>query len=51
MHSGRGLVVEIPTRRWIAYERGKMELDPFERIPLESQDRVYASPIWYSAER
>jgi hypothetical protein len=43
-------VMEIPTPRWLAYDRKNYDL--YDEMPADarysSQERAYSSPIWYS---
>ena len=43
-------VMEIPTPRWLAYDRKNYDL--YDEMPTDarysSQERAYSSPIWYS---
>jgi hypothetical protein len=41
-------VLEIPTRRWTAYDVKYFDLDVPDDISLINQQRVYTSPIWYT---
>ena len=43
-------VMEIPTPRWLAYDRKNYDLydEMPEDVRYSSQERAYGSPIWYS---
>ncbi len=41
-------VLEIPTPRWTAYDANYFNLDLPDEIPMQQQERVYSSPIWYT---
>jgi len=43
-------VIEIPTPRWTAYDAFRMGAEVPEESPMETQDRAYTSPIWYTPE-
>jgi len=44
-------VIEIPTPRWTAYDAYRMGAEVPEESPMETQDRAYTSPIWYTPEK
>ena len=41
-------VIEIPTPRWTAYDAKHYGLALPDEIPMETQERGYTSPIWYT---
>jgi len=41
-------VIEIPTPRWTAYDAKFFKIKMSEEVPMETQDRAYTSPIWYT---
>ena len=44
-------VIEIPTPRWTAYEAVRFGIKMPEGCRMETQERAYTSPIWYSPEK
>jgi len=43
-------VIEIPTPRWILYDRVRLGAEIPEGAELVGQERAYTSPIWYNPE-
>lgn len=41
-------VIEIPTPRWTAYDAAYFGEPDNKDIPMQTQERVYSSPIWYN---
>lgn len=41
-------VIEIPTPRWTAYDASYFGQPENGEIPMQTQERVYSSPIWYN---
>ncbi|MDJ0994254.1 MAG: DUF3604 domain-containing protein [Dinoroseobacter sp.] len=43
-------VIEIPTPRWVLYDKVRLGAELPEEAVLVGQERGYTSPIWYSPE-
>ena len=43
-------VIEIPTPRWVLYDKVRLGAKIPEGVELIHQERAYTSPIWYKPE-
>ena len=43
-----GRVIEIPTPRWVLYDKVRLGAKIPKEAELETQERAYTSPIWYN---
>jgi hypothetical protein len=43
-------ILEIPTPRWVVYDKVRLGAEIPEEAELTGQERGYTSPIWYGGE-
>ena len=43
-------MIEIPTSRWVVYDKVRLCAEIPKEAKLIHQERAYTSPIWYTPE-